>query len=246
MLYSDWVNIVGNDLPEQILNPNTETPFVNGSRYNFGIDRAIEYAELRMYRDADLDLLSERATITVVANQGLRKLNIPTGMVLVEDVNIITPVGATPNTAGSSRNQIVPVSEPFMNRVWPSQDFQGQPKHYNRKDDVSILLGPVPDGAYSVEFYGTVRPQPLSSSNTSTVLTLNFPDIFLAATMIWWSMYQKNLGAVQSVGPLEGVTWEEQYQNLKKGAVEEEARKRFQSAGWSAEAPTTIATPPRQ
>jgi hypothetical protein len=246
MLYAGWVNAVAAYLPETVVSTTSEQPFQSGSRYNQVVDRAIEYAELRMYRDADLDLLSARASLTTTATAGTRGIALPAGMVVAEEANVITPAGDVPGAAGSSRNQLVPVSMQFMNRVWPSVTYQAQPQHIARIDDDNMVLGPVPDQGYVVEFYGTIRPTQLSAANTATILTQNFPDLFLAASMIWWSMFQKNLGAVQSVGPLEGVTWEEQYQSLKKGAAVEEARKKFQSAGWTATTPTTVATPPRQ
>lgn len=246
MMYADWVNIVGGYLPETVDNTNTETPFAGTSRYNTGVDRAIEYAELRMYRDPDFDFLATRESLTATMIPSSRLLTIPAGMIVLENVNVITPAGQLPGSAGSSRNQLNPVSVPYINTVWPNVRTQQMPTQFARYSDTQIIFGANTDLAYVTEFYGTVRPAPLSYENTSTVLTLNFPDLFLAASMIWWSMYQKSLGAVQSLGPLEGVTWEQQYENLKKGAAVEEARKKFQSSGWTGEAPTTVATPPRQ
>jgi hypothetical protein len=40
-------------------------------------------------------------------------------------------------------------------------------------------------------------------------------------------------------------TYETQYQNLLKGALIEEARKKFNSAGWSALSPAPVAAMPR-
>jgi hypothetical protein len=245
MYYADWVNALGGYLPENVANTNTEAPFTSGSRYNAVIDRCIEYAELRMYRDPDLDFLATREFATSTCTAGTRSVTLPTGMVVVEEANLVIPAGQAPNSAGSSFVPLEITSVAFLNRAWGVENTQQQPSKFARANDTQIILGANPDQAYVISFYGTMRPTALSSSNTSTFLTLNLPDLFLAASMIWMSMYQKSLGAVQSVGPLEGVTWEEQYQNMKKGAAVEEARKKSQSSAWSPMAPTAAATPPR-
>jgi hypothetical protein len=77
------------------------------------------------------------------------------------------------------------------------------------------------------------------------VLTQYFGDLFIAATMIFWAGYQKTFGAM-SGDPQQAMTWEENYQNIKKGAAIEEARKKFQGPGWTGYAPTPTATPPRE
>jgi hypothetical protein len=251
MNYAQWVQAVAGYLPAQLAGGpiNTETPFVTNSRYNLVVDRAIEYAELRMYRDPDLDFLatrtlqdgSSKGTLTA----GSRVLGIPNSMVVVEEINVITPAGHPILGANSIRNPCEAVSVAFINQAYGQTNFQAQPVKWARPDDTDVIFGPTPDQGYIVEFYGTVRPAPLSYSNTTTVLTLNFPDLFLAASMIWWSMYQKNVGAVQSLGPMDGVSWEQQYTTLKSGASVEEFRKKAQSAAWTPMVPTPIATPPR-
>jgi hypothetical protein len=41
------------------------------------------------------------------------------------------------------------------------------------------------------------------------------------------------------------VTYEMQYQTLLKGAVTEEARKKFEASAWSSQGPSPVATPTR-
>jgi hypothetical protein len=41
------------------------------------------------------------------------------------------------------------------------------------------------------------------------------------------------------------VTYESQYNALLKGALIEEARKKFESSGWTSQSPTPAATPSR-
>ena len=248
MLYSDWVTALGGYLPENINNANLPQPFIIGSRYNAVIARCIEYAELKMYRDPDLDFLAIRTpdgSSTTACAAGTRAVAIPTGMVVVESVNVITPAGSAPGATGTTRTPLTWVSVPFINRAWPTVALQQQPEHVARTDDGNVIVGATPDQAYTLEFYGTVRPTPLSYTNVSTILTLNFPDLFLAASMIFMSGYQKTFGAM-SGDPQQGMTWNQYYEELKKGAQVEEARKKSQSAAWTPMVPTPIATPPRQ
>ena len=247
MLYSDYVTALSGFLPEQLANTNTATPFISGSRYNTVLPRCIEYAELRLYRDPDLDFLGTRVvdgSATATCTAGTRAVTIPSSMVVVENLNVITPFNFTPGSTGSTRNPLVPVSVPFINSAYPAQATQQQPTYYARNDQTTIILGAVPDQPYVLEFYGTTRPAPLSYANTSTFLTQFLPDLFLAASMIFMTGYQKNFGA-QSGDPAQGMTWTQYFEELKRGAAVEEARKKCQGPGWTPLAPTGAATPPR-
>jgi hypothetical protein len=93
-------------------------------------------------------------------------------------------------------------------------------------------VGPCPDQAYNVEVYGTYRPATLSATNPNTPLTVLLPDLFLAASMIFMSGYQKNFGA-QADDPKMAASWESQYEKLMMGATSEEFRKKFQSSTWT-------------
>jgi hypothetical protein len=45
--------------------------------------------------------------------------------------------------------------------------------------------------------------------------------------------------------PAMAQSYEAQYQTLLKGAVVEEARKKFESSGWTSQSPSPVATPSR-
>src|ERR1700735_5016630 len=127
MMYADWVTAVAGYLPENIDNTNTDQPFVAGSRYNSVVDRVIEYAELRMYRDPDFDFLATKESMNATMIPSSRLLTIPAGMIVLENVNVITPAGQLPGSAGSTRNPLVPVSVPFLNNTWPNVRTQQMP-----------------------------------------------------------------------------------------------------------------------
>src|SRR5690606_19488143 len=108
----------------------------------------------------------------------------------------------------------------------------------------TIIVGPWPDAAYSVELVGTVRPSPISEDNQTNFLSLYLPDLFLQAAMIYVAEYQRNFGATSN-DPQMGFAYEQQYQTLLSSALVEENMKKFASVGWTPMAPTPVATPSR-
>lgn len=112
------------------------------------------------------------------------------------------------------------------------------------KTSIQIEVAPTPDSNYPVRVTGTVRPLSLSVNNTTTYISLYLPDLFIMASMIYISAYQRNFGRAND-DPQMAVTYESQYNALLKGAVVEEARKKFQSSAWAAYSPAQVATPTR-
>lgn len=109
-----------------------------------------------------------------------------------------------------------------------------------------VLLGPTPDQAYAVTAYVTARQPTLSADNEQTFISMQLPDLFWSASMIFWSGWLKNFGAQgYADDPGMSINWSKEYQRLLKGAQVEEARKKFTSSGWTAQFPTPIAAQPR-
>lgn len=204
----------------------------------------IDYAEERLY--ADMDLLATRivSSGTVSANQ--RTLSYPTQngtYLVIENIAIITPAG-TPASSGT-RTPLRVASIPFINTVYPSNySGTGAPTYFAPLTSTSAVIAPVPDQAYDIEVIGTYRPAALSSANSSTVLTQYFPALFIAASMVYGTGFQRDFGA-QSDNPATAQSWETQYKNLFNGTNIEEFRKKYQSQGWQNQIPSPVATPPR-
>lgn len=201
-------------------------------------------AEQTMYRD--LDLLGTRVTNiagTLTAGNRLASLSTTSGAFLVvEEVNVMSPSSASLTNA--SRIPLVNTSRDFINLVYPSNATVDTPEFWSMANDATIVVGPVPDAAYTLEVIGTVRPTALSSNNSSTVLTQMLPDAFIAASMRFAAGYQKNFSAM-SDDPKAGLTWAALYQQHMQSALVEELRKKYQSQGWVSNQPSPIATPPR-
>lgn len=205
---------------------------------------AIDYAEQRIYRELDL----VAATITDATGSltaATRTVNLSTTygtFLVVDDANVL--VGSTnPNTATRYPMQMTTTN--YINTVYPSATTGSTiPQVMAMLSNTTLLIGPPPDQAYTLEVTGTQRPTPLSSGNTTTILTTMLPDLFFAASMIYVSGFMRNFGA-QGDDPQTSVSWEGQYTKLSQSANVEEMRKSYQSAAWTSQSPTPIATPPR-
>ena len=157
-----------------------------------------------------------------------RLFALPSGdyWVTVQQINVITPAGSA---ASAGTETLPPTSRTWLNYAWPSATGAALPTHFAMEDQASIIVGPWPDAAYRVEVVGTIRPAPLSNSNQTTQLSLHFPDLFVAASMIYVTGYQRDFGA-QADDPKSSQSWEAQYNALLGPALAEEARKKANAA----------------
>lgn len=210
------------------------------------LPQCITYAENRIYRD--LDLLT---TVTPVSGfscaTGSRQISWPLSQfVTVQEINVITPVGVFDPNAGT-RVPLLPVTKFWMDSCYPSPTTVGTPRYMAMMNQNTAIIAPWPDANYAVEIVGTVRPDSLSASNQSTFISLYLPDLFLMASMVFVSGYQRDfaLGASQANDPNMPINYETQYQTLLKSAAVEEARKKFEAGGWTSMSPAAVATPTR-
>jgi hypothetical protein len=226
------------------------------------LPQIITYAENRMYRDIDFMFTSTSLHgTTFVLTPGNRNLSFninlasnsdsQTGTFVVsEQINLLTDAEGnaadTTNPDACVRVPLLPTTKEFLDAVYGSSlaANQGQPQYFVPFNETLFFVGPVPDQAYPVEVVGTYRPNSLSSSNTTTFISQYLPDVFIMASMIYISAYQRNFGRAND-DPQMAVTYESQYQALLKSAIVEEARKKFDAAGWSSQSPATVATPTR-
>lgn len=231
LTYSQYVTDLANLLVVPPTDPNYLTVLPN----------IIDDAEQRIYRELDLLATIVRdSTGSLTANS--RNFTFPQHFVVSESINVFTPAGTTTN-----RYQLVPTSREFLDAVWPNETATSSsvvPQYYAMITDQTIIVGPSPGAAYKVEVIGTVRPTPLSSTNTTTYLTLYLPDLFMAASMVFAAGYQQNFSSMAD-NPGQSVSWESHYQKLFGSANVEEIRKKYAAAAWSPKQPSPLATPPR-
>ena len=208
----------------------------------------IDDSEQRAYRDLDLlNTVTRDSSVALVAgNRNYNQTSSVAGngpFLVTQELNVITPAGTT-NPESGSRNSLLPVTKEMLDFLYPSSTGSGVPKYYAPISQNSFVVGPWPDAAYTVESVGTVRPAPLSQTNTTTLLSTYFPDLFLAAGLAIGAGYLKDFGAATD-DPQSGMSWEKKYISQLKSAQTEEARKKFQAQGWGTLSTGPEATPPR-
>jgi hypothetical protein len=226
------------------------------------LPQMITYAENRMYRDIDFMFTSTSLHgVSFVLTPGNRNLSFNIDLstnsdaqagtfVVSEQINLLTDASgnpaATTNPDECVRVPLLPTTKEFLDAVYGSSltANRGQPKYFVPFNETLFFVGPVPDQAYPVEVVGTYRPNSLSATNTTTFISLYLPDVFIMASMIYISAYQRNFGR-QSDDPAMAQSYESQYKALLQSAIVEEARKKFDAAGWSSQSPATVATPTR-
>jgi hypothetical protein len=204
----------------------------------------IDYAELRMQRDLDF-LSTQIANAEYSLTTGDRTFSIPTSsFVTLQTFEVIADGGSVP---------LLSIGKEYIQNVYGSGSTPDVPKYFavyggdaatTGLTQQRILLGPIPDSDYEVRLTGTVRSEPLSATNTTTFISVYLPDLFIMASMIYISAYQRNFGR-QSDDPQMAQSYESQYQALKASALVEENRKKFEAAAWTAYSPSPVASPTR-
>lgn len=194
------------------------------SNFLAALPQIIDDSEQRIYRE--LDLVSTSVTVTGTAAANNRMLAIPQGsghIIVVDQISTLD--------TNSVRHPATPATREVIDFCFPSDlapSTPSYPSSFARIDDTNVLWGPAPDQNYSVELVGTIRPAPLSNSNTTTFLTSYLSDLFFAAAMVSAAGYMRNWGS-QSDDPKMGISWENQFQQRLASARKEELRKSYVS-----------------
>lgn len=225
----------------------SSTILVSGDA-NFGgiMDATINYAEGRIFRD--LDLPAARVTDTsVLCTSGVRTIALSTTqgtLLVIESLNLLSSAGTT--SSNGTRVPVLPASKAVIDTIYPSplSSNAGAPQYFARVTDTELMLGPTPDQAYRTEVIATVRPNPLSASNSSTWLTQNVPELMVAGCMIFLTGYMRDYGA-QADDPKMSMSWEGQYGQLLASQKIDTLRMKFMSDAWTQQQPNQAATPPR-
>lgn len=226
--YASYQAAVVTQIPSLTTDPNFQTVLPD----------AIDYAELSISRD--LDLVANHGLLPLGSTSiGINTIPLPSGVIVLESL-----------FQGTFNVPVTPASQDYIRAVWAGA-ANGPPRNYmvigaasgaGWTPGMQVLLGPAPDAAYALTGYATERAETLSATNTSTFISTQLPDLFWAATMIFWSGYNRNFGAMTDQPP-QAMSWGGEYARILKSASTEEARRKYQSTGWIAESPTPNANP---
>ena len=138
----------------------------------------IEDAEFRILRDVDSDNNRFYATANLVVNQ--RYVLVPQDTLVIRSAQVSD--GTTFN-AGTTRTFLEKRDTSFISE-FNSTGEGGQPKYYANWDENTIALAPIPDNTYAIQVNYILKPGGLSSTNTNTYLSDEFPNGLLYACLV--------------------------------------------------------------
>ena len=181
------------------------------------INGFISDAEFRILRDVDSDNNRSYAQADIVAGQ--RYVNTP----LINDETLIIRSAQITNITGgadnSSRQFLEYRDTSFISEYNPT-NVQGVPKYYSYWDENTIVLAPTPDQNYNMQINYILKPTQLSSSNTETYLSKEFPNGLLYACLVEAYGFLK--------GPADMIQfYEKKYTDAARGfSIEQMGRRR--------------------
>ena len=146
----------------------------------------IEHAELRIFREIDLDVYKKNATATLTASTPFVTMPgvIPTDFEFVRYVAIYSSSGSLGGLTNNERVILQKKDASFLSEYWPNRTSTGVPKYYANYDEDSLILAPTPNAAYTMDLEYNAQPTGLSSSNTTTWVSNNAPMLLLYACLI--------------------------------------------------------------
>ena len=178
----------------------------------------ITQAELRIFREIDLDVFRSYEFATLTASNPFVALpgSTPSTMSFVRYASIYQTTGATAN----ERTRLLQKDVSYMNEYWPNRGNTGQPKYYAMWDQNTIYLAPTPNLAYNIELALNRNETGLSSTNTTTWVSQNAPQVLLYACLIEAFKYLK--------GPYDLLAqYDKSYQQaLERLQIEQQGRRR--------------------
>ena len=178
------------------------------------IDDFILDAEFRILREVDMDSNRRFKIANLVASD--RYIDTPDDCLIIRSAQIIDSDGV----ASADNRQFLQYRDTnFMSEFNPT-DSTGVPKYYSWWDNNTIVLAPAPDATYEIQLNFILKDPGLSSTNTTTYLSLNFPNGLLYACLVEAFSFLK--------GPQDLLQlYEQRYKQVVEGfSIEQMGRRR--------------------
>ena len=178
------------------------------------IDDFILDAEFRILREVDMDSNRRFKIANLVASD--RYIDTPDNCLIIRSAQIIDSDGV----ASADNRQFLQYRDTnFMSEFNPTNST-GVPKYYSWWDNNTIVLAPAPDATYEIQLNFILKDPGLSSTNTTTYLSLNFPNGLLYACLVEAFSFLK--------GPQDLLQlYEQRYKQVVEGfSIEQMGRRR--------------------
>ena len=138
----------------------------------------IEDAEFRIFRDVDSDNNRRYATANLVVNT--RFIQTPDNALVIRSAQIVDSDGTS---SANNRDFLQWRDTSFMSE-FNNLETTGVPKYYSWWDKNHLVFAPTPDATYTIQLNYILKDAGLSSTNTTTYLSLNFPNGLLYACLV--------------------------------------------------------------
>ena len=138
----------------------------------------IENAEFRLLRDVDSD--NNKRYVTAQLVSGTRFIDTPDNLLIIRSAQIVDSDG--PSSA-NNRDFLQYRDTSFMSEFNPAEST-GVPKYYSNWDQNTIVVAPTPNATYTIQVNYILKPSGLSSTNTTTYLSQQFPNGLLYACLV--------------------------------------------------------------
>ena len=174
----------------------------------------IEDAEFRILRDVDSDNNRRYVSAQMVASQ--RFIDTPQNLLIIRSAQIVDSAGVG---VANDRDFLQYRDTSFMSE-FNNLGVQGTPKYYSNWDENTLVVAPTPDQTYTIQLNYILKPSGLSSTNTTTYLSLEFPNGLLYACLVEAYGFLK--------GPVDMLQlYDKKYQEAVKGfSIEQMGRRR--------------------
>ena len=176
MNYAELVSAI------QAYTENTETNFVAE------IPVFVQQAEQRIYNSVQFPSIRKNVTGTTTINN--KYLQCPTDFLATYSLAVIDAAGAYEYLLNKDVN--------FIRQAYPTPADTGTPKYYAlfgpRSDnaaELTFILGPTPDAAYSSELHYYFYPPSITVSPYTSWLGDNFDTVLLYASLVEAYTYMK-------------------------------------------------------
>ena len=140
----------------------------------------IQQAENRIYNAVQFPALRKNVTGTLTASN--KYLQCPLDFLATHSLAVISPSGAYTYLLNKDVN--------FIREAYPTPTSVGAPKYYalfgprsDAESELTFIVGPTPDAAYSAELHYFFYPQSIVTAGT-TWLSENFDPVLLYGTIV--------------------------------------------------------------
>jgi len=153
---------------------NTETTFVSQ------IDQFITNAEQRILMEVQLPVF--RKNVSGTLSQDNKYLGLPADFLAPFSLSVV-----------SSNNYYFLINKDvnFLQEAYPDLTEKARPQYYAIFNDNNLLVAPMPDVDYSMEFHYVYSPDGMSPTTTTTWLGTNAPDALLYGCLLEAYIFMK-------------------------------------------------------